>query len=368
MQREQELRYDLKTEFAELIDGNMRTSFELRFNGCDLIGEDGRGMDEVTNKSLNAAEQIASLNPALEFEKRRRGLEREEFHEIVEMAQGNGPNTMIVVSDFPPELVNAEQDVGGYNVTRQQTMLRVLFRAPNGEVVPMDSQSLDGSNRQALEAIYARFDIEPEDGELLGQRIRVDLSPEQQKTLTDELTGVYDRSLSAQFGGDWYAGRRPVDYRNTYDFVFRQTDLIEECVRLQNLGWFNDAIMYKMSAAMQERFKANQQSVNIPMAPDLAVLHREMEAAGARAQEVGMTFSACGVTRGAGGLNNSLENLLSLAGYGNKTSAEDCEFTSKECPECGAENVKTRVKKISETQKCISGSCGCVKFVNTSDI
>lgn len=37
-------------------------------------------------------------------------------------------------------------------------------------------------------------------------------------------------------------------------------------------------------------------------------------------------------------------------------TSEDCEFTSKECPMCGAKNVKTKVTKSR-----ISGSCGCVK-------
>lgn len=41
----------------------------------------------------------------------------------------------------------------------------------------------------------------------------------------------------------------------------------------------------------------------------------------------------------------------------------DCEFTSKKCPECGAKNVKTVVRKISSTHKRITGSCGCEKVV-----
>lgn len=41
----------------------------------------------------------------------------------------------------------------------------------------------------------------------------------------------------------------------------------------------------------------------------------------------------------------------------------DCEFTSKKCPECGAKNVKTLVRKIDSTHKRISGSCGCKKVV-----
>ena len=37
----------------------------------------------------------------------------------------------------------------------------------------------------------------------------------------------------------------------------------------------------------------------------------------------------------------------------------DCEYVSKECPICHEKNVKTKVKKISETKTIISGSCGC---------
>lgn len=42
--------------------------------------------------------------------------------------------------------------------------------------------------------------------------------------------------------------------------------------------------------------------------------------------------------------------------YWNNTSDGDCEFVSKKCPECKAENVKTKITKTH-----ISGSCGCVK-------
>ncbi|MDZ7744540.1 MAG: hypothetical protein U5K77_02140 [Candidatus Saccharibacteria bacterium] len=43
---------------------------------------------------------------------------------------------------------------------------------------------------------------------------------------------------------------------------------------------------------------------------------------------------------------------------------KDCEFMSKKCPICKAENVKTVVKKIgsSKNKKLITGSCGCRKI------
>ena len=92
------------------------------------------------------------------------------------------PNTIMVVSDFPPELCDYPQDVGGYNVSRQQTYLRIYGRQTNGRMV-MFSQSLDLSNRQALEQIYDFFGVQPQPGELLSQRLHIDLPDNEQNNL-----------------------------------------------------------------------------------------------------------------------------------------------------------------------------------------
>lgn len=359
---EKQRRYDLETRFAELVDGNMRNDFELRFEGNDLIGEDGRGMRQIAKDSLNDAKAAAKVNPKLWFEVRRRGFENDEIGEEIEMARGERPNTMVTFSDFPAELMDAKEDVGGYNVKRQQTMLRILTLKPDGNV-QMYSQSLDGSNRLALEAVYARFGIKPEDGELLGQRINVDMDQSEQTTLIDELTGIYDRSLEAQFGGQWHAGRRPADYRNTYDFVCRQTDLIEECIRLDNLGWLNDETMYKMSAAMQKRFKNAGQGdqtsmVSEPAAVNTAALHREIEWAGALARKLGMSFSACGVTLKFEDFDGSTEDQMESAGYGNKTSEKDDYGPLTFKCQKGHNNTRPRDKLIEKCTTCgISVKC-----------
>lgn len=361
--RETRLRYDLTTYFAETVNGVMRTEFALELRGNDLYGEDGSSMDKITKDSLVAAKDVADLEPALAFESRRRQHEREEFEEIREMAKGKGPNAMVVVSDFPAELMSAKEDVGGYNVTRKQTMLRVLTRDDNGRL-RMYSQSLDQSNRLALEAIYKSFGIEPEPGELLGQRIRANVDPKFQPKIVDKLTSEYDQEMTKQFGGEWHAGRRPVDYRNTYDFVLRQTDLIDECIRLDKLGWMNDDFMYSISATMQERFDkdAKGEKVQIKLSVgDTEKLHQEIIMAGLRAAADGVVFSGCGVSQGSrGGSRNRFDSV----GYGNSSITEnsgDCEFVSKSCPSCKAENVKTTVRR-GEGGRHVSGSCGCSKF------
>lgn len=359
-QREQEDRYDFQTQFSELVDGSMQTSFELISEGHDLYGEDGRSMSEITKKSLAEAREIAKRNPKLWFEVRRRSIEEEEKDALLLMAQGEGPNTLVVTSDFPAELLDATEDVGGYNVTRKQAMLRVLIRQLNGNI-RMYSQSLDGSNRQALEAIYARFGIQPAAGELLSQRISVDLSLERQVNLVDELTGVYDRSLTAQYGGQWYAGRRPADYHNTYEFVCRQNDLIEECVRLKGLGWLTPKFMYSAAATMEKRFKAEKRghmSLGSREAMiDQGILYREIEQAGHQALLRGMLFSACGVTLGAEGLLNSTESQMDNAGYGNKPGEDQYGSRKFKCSK-GHDNIRPHGKLIANCQSCgISVRC-----------
>ncbi|MHB1864831.1 MAG: hypothetical protein ACYCPS_01540 [Candidatus Saccharimonadales bacterium] len=350
-EHERQVRYDLITQFAELVDGSMMTKFGLEFIGDDLIGEDGRSLDKVTSDSLDEACAIAKRNPDLWFEKRRRSNEREEFFEAVDMARGEGPNTMIVVSDFPAELISATQDIGGYNVTRRQTMLRILTRKEDGNI-QMYSQSLDRSDRTALEAIYDHLGQTAEDGELLGQRIRVDLDSFRQTTIVQELTKVYDQSLKNRYGGEWYAGRLPADYRNTYVFVCSQEDLINECVELDSHGWLNRDIMYSIAATMNKRF-LNSSKVYISYREDPNnrwLLHREIAQAGVEARAMGLTFSACGDTLGS-------SNIFEQAGYGNQSGEDQYGSLHFKCSK-GHDNIRPRGKLIPNCQLCgISVKC-----------
>jgi hypothetical protein len=358
-EQERQDRYDLQTEFSELIDGSMHTEFDLTFNGLDVVGPDGRGLDEVTKNGLDFAKREASRNPNLLFGIRRANHERDERSEIIDMAKGNGPNTMIVISDFPQELMHAKKDVGGYNVSRKQTMLRVLIRQSNG-IIKLHSQTLDGSDRQALEAIYGSFNECSEAGELLGQRIRTDLSPKEQTELIGRLVGIYDDSLSTQFGNQFFAGRRPADIRNTYDFVCKQHDIIETYVKLKQKGEMTDEAMYNAAALMQKRFDEAKVGITniMPRLPivNSHMLSQELIREGDLARERGQSYSACGSTFSPERFNRNAGFLE--AGYGSQMADDEgtCIFKSKMCPECKATNVIT----IS-TSEGVKGACGCFK-------
>src|SRR6185312_9732947 len=120
---ESRIRTDTATWLAEALNGNMRTSFEYSTDGLELYGEDGGAVGEIFDGAVTAAQEIVKRNPGLLFELRRRIIERGEYDDMLAMARGEF-NTMVVVSDFPPELMGAQEDVGGYNASRKQTMLR----------------------------------------------------------------------------------------------------------------------------------------------------------------------------------------------------------------------------------------------------
>ena len=90
----------------------------------------------------------------------------------------------------------------------KQTMLRIITKEPDGKIRVV-TQSLDGSNRKALGAIYdALGEPMPETEELLEHRVHRDLPVQWQAKLADNLTDTYDKSMAGQFDGQWHAGIR----------------------------------------------------------------------------------------------------------------------------------------------------------------
>lgn len=352
---EQRLYDDTTTWLAEVLDGNMRTGFEYNFHGNELYGQDNGPLKPVFKNSLRDAQALAETNPNLAFELRRRWTEMAEYQDMLHMSKGELPNTMIVVSDFPPELLEATSDVGGYNVTRKQTMLRVIIKSPDG-LIKMFSQTLDHSDRTALEAIYDFFDETPEPGELLGQRINIDLSADDQDCLIDRLVGIYDRTLTDRYGGSWYAGRSPAETLNTYEFVKRQNDLIKTYMTIPPEHRSND-VKYAVAAAMKYRFdkRADQfapEQVSVVGPAEINYAFIEMQRAGLRAKSERQVFSGCGSSLEPDTELSTPEQLEKLA-YGNKASLETKYKFDKfmHCVACQPEPKKGESKKMC-------GPCG----------
>lgn len=346
------------TLLAEMMHGSMRTRFEYQFDGKELYARDGGAVGPILDKAIEAADRLVAARPNLAFEARRRRVEKGEYHDMLSMMHGRLPNTMIVVSDFPPELADASENVGGYDVSRRQTMLRVLARGPDGRL-EMYSQSLDGSDRPALEAVYRHFGLQPRPGELLGQRIHVQLDSGEQTLLVDRLMGVYDRQLQARYGGEWYAGQSGGQRVNTYDFVCRQHDLVALFMSAdQDMPPTADGdVRYDIAAAMDARFRRNAANAGAVSMSGVALqlgvgmlnpdLRREIEQAGGQARAQHKSYSGCGVNLESSAGEQSADSQLSQAGYGNKTNPETVyKFDRKMyCNLCQAPPKKKEPKK-----------------------
>ena len=343
---------DASTWLAETLPGSLRTSVEYHFDGHELYGHDGRPMAPVFYNAIIDAEAIIEKRPNLAFEPRRRRLEMEEYRDMLAMARGEAPNSMVVVSDFPAELQNAKRDIGGYNVARQQTMLRVITRKSDGKL-NMTSQSLDLSDRSALEAIYRHFNLRPKQGELLGQRIHADLAEVDQPYLSDRLKGIYDRKLAKNYGGKWYAGR-PGDYApDTYDFVRRQHDLMARYVGALLTNPTNpEELHHDIAATMLNRLNQQTSGARIDEAPMPAIkLEQEIARAATEARALGLVFSACG-----GSFGGDTEKQLQQAGYGNKTN-ESSSYSFNRIMYC--EECQKPPEKNEKPKMC--GPCGICK-------
>jgi hypothetical protein len=360
---------DATTWLAETLDGRMLTDFEYTFdeNENELYADDGGALGPIFEKAIDDAEELASKNPNLSFELRRRQIEEDEYQDMLKMASGDLPNTMIVVSDFPPELMDATEDVGGYNSSRKPTMLRVIIRPPEGNT-KMYSQSLDGSNREALEGIYEVFGIKPESGELLGQRIHEEMDEVEQEFLVDKLTGVYDRNLEVQTGREHRAGR-PLPEKHsleTHQFVRSQPDLVGYLTEKMLNDRLSKKVMFSVAATMAKRYEnacfvgsssegqALRQEVNPAVLAQSLV--REMHQATNEARLAGRTFSGCGASISA---ELDTEGQLKADGFGNKTSEKDSWHGGRvkkgKCVNCKEE---TKVGVENWCKNCISGHCG----------
>lgn len=379
---------------AELLYGSMRSSFDFTFDGYEMRGEDGGSMDEIFDDSITEARLMTEKNPSLLFELRRRLIERGELEDMKAIANGElltddgkQVNTMVVLSDFPPELMEASEDLGGYNATRKQTMLRVITKQEDG-TIRVVSQSLDQSNRLALEKVSRSLGKQPDEGELLSQRINLSLPEAWQPRLVDNLVDTYDKSLKQQLGGDWHAGiKLPNEraYVNTFDFARKQEDLITTFVEAKTIDpKAAEDLRFSIAATVSARYErhikrlsesdmragivASESVISMrAMAQAHSSLTDEILREGRRAALRGQTFSGCGVSVSSEESvdGSSISSNLDTLGYGNKSLSKangKCRFPSKKCPECKARNVMTTVWAVG-TRTHIEGSCGCKKVV-----
>ena len=135
-------RTDTATWLAEVLYGSMSSIFYFDNDPVNgMVCEDGGKLETIFDDAITEARLITQENPAVFFELRRRLIERSELDDFQAMSlgelfteDGEQANTIAVVSDYPPELMDVNEDVGGYNGARKQTMLRLITTEPDGRI------------------------------------------------------------------------------------------------------------------------------------------------------------------------------------------------------------------------------------------
>lgn len=305
-----QLREDVSTWLAEVLDGEMHSSFDFTYDGADLVAEDGRRMLPVFDAALEHTKQEARINPLLEPEVDRSYAERREYFEILAMARGEGPNTLVSIWEIPDYVVEQGADIGGYRYNLRRAMMRVVRRLPDG-TIRMESQSLDSGFRPGFEAIYEYLgQPEPKTGMLYTQPIRCDLDGVQAEKLRENLRDRYDLSLYLKTGKEHTAGRTEEPVVDTYNFVNNQYDLLDAFVdthAFKRMDQIDEDEYINLAAAMKRRMEGRKVT-----ASDIA---SEMGGAGDAARENGETFSGCGMTV-LSRAGNTAETQLAMLGFG----------------------------------------------------
>jgi hypothetical protein len=290
------------TWLAETINGSMRTSFTFRLVDGELTASDGRQLRSVFEKGKEYAQTLAASDTRMQGGVERSEFEWQEFLIMDAMAHDTSlPNTVIVNS---PILAGLTADIHGYQASRGLGWQRTIMRNDATGEITITSQSVDGDERQAYNATYTHFEQptpqEVSNDGMLGERIFLNLTAQEQAELPDTIMGLYDGIMNSLYGGAHRAGRRQ-ENGDTWQFVIQQEDLIRHHLHViaplvvrqkqgdRSVDAAINATRYNTAATLRRRYERGQEWTS--QFGDVAVEHT---AAGAAAAALGEVFNGCG--------------------------------------------------------------------------
>lgn len=333
---------DELTDQSERLAAPMENEFEYvltdRGLAVELKVETERGWDvtyepvrEVLEKGLQRAEEQATLHPEWKFELERRRIEREEWEEIEAFVVGEKDALALIVFSPRPDAKDSVA-IDGYG--QERAMMRRVVRTKKG--VSIKSSSLHQNNYQALQASVEAIGYSLPDGmsseDRLRQRYWITEQPPAGYDWSDVARRAYDLSLGEQLGGEWYAGRRPMEVTDALAFVKKQPDLIEQHMRAIQ------EVMRSIQDHAERALQLEHHRYNFAAALDARLHGQEVTSvseAGETAREEGKEFAPdCPVL-------NSGEAQLEQQGFAGEVLCT--------CPFCGK---KVKIDPCASQIKC----------------
>lgn len=230
-QWEASIERDEITDAAERVRATHEITQEFFLSPDGLVNDLGQQVRPLIANGLEYARTLAASNPDWQVEVERRQIELEEYDAIEALAQeGEGSGAIFSFWLIPDSVRHGKSSLPGYNRERLKMYRRLAVPTENGVLIRHGS--LDGSNYQATQAMFDWLGEELPLGlnseEIARRRVRTRVPVDSITDTDNMLRGIYDGSLSEQFGGQWYGGRPPLATTDLVDFIGRQKDLLAE--------------------------------------------------------------------------------------------------------------------------------------------
>lgn len=373
---------EMNSALVEGLMGKVSTHYTFELQNGKLVARDGEVIENLMDRGLEDARGLAARDHFFaSFLPQRAEHERQEHLENQQMANGlTNFNTIVTFSPYTEELATNEENnkklvQGAQKPYWQRSMLRVSHW--DGRELHVVTRSIDNSSvellhRTAGHSLNYNFKADSST-QMLGERIHLNLHPEEFENLPDKIVVEADLILSARRGGNWQQGRPEEDAENLQNFVNSNSAIVEHLIgvgRQLSLAHNTyalyrqafDSEVYNHLALLEERLKRHNNAEVVDM-------FSAVQAAGLIAEAKGRVYDMCGMVIGPREENNSsatetgFESLRRLDGK--KISCPECknkvvvpkadlEAGKLSCSDCGYEvdvcSGKTKKSKISKAK------------------
>jgi hypothetical protein len=376
--------YEEMTDVAERLRAPMDHAIRFQNRNGQLYcasSVDQKDLLTISREAEVVARKVAETNLAWAMEAVRRHAESLEIETATSLPIGA---TMAVFSPTPDDVLDGSVNIGGYNLDKKTTMVRVWSNTENG----LDCRyiSLDGGNRAALRAAAAAIGREMPaqygSEEILSTFYQFDSG---EPDIAERIIGAHDEYLKQQTGQDFSYGRAGLNHKKALDIAAEHpARLAEHMAEIQRLKWSysGEALDKKMeearfnyAAALDRTERGEAVSSN--------------SSAGDSARAGGENFAGfCAASPNANdpnAPNSAQEALNKLFGVRKVTGKCPCckEITTYDpcdpvCGECGSDGTTDRSaeyfarKKLAAkqrtTQQTMGAAAGLISHRQTPDL
>jgi ssDNA-binding Zn-finger/Zn-ribbon topoisomerase 1 len=229
--------YQEMTDVAERLRAPMdhTIAFEERSGKlyCDSSVE-GDDLLTISKNAEFAARQMTKTDPAWSVEALRRSIETQEIIQAIDLPFGA---QMVVFSPTPDAVLAGAINIGGYNLDKKTTMVRVWTHDETG--ISCRYISLDGGNREALtasaRAIGWEIPVEYGSEEILSTFCTFSSN---QLDLAGCLIDGYDAEMKRQTGRNHSYGRLGLNHKKALEIAYENPAILHEhMAEIKALKW-----------------------------------------------------------------------------------------------------------------------------------